>query len=486
MKNRGTCAGRFSSVEKAHDLNGNQRSQSDQSNHSEGVSDNIAADCTAGTHCKGQQEGGGHGTAGHAAGVEGNSDEDGGNEEAHDQGCGIAGNENPVDADARQNANHGKRCRAGNTCLKSTVHGGVRNHSAGEILDLLVENLNGGLGPDNREADEDADWNQNPGVLVAPKAAAKEISDRSKADVDAGQKQDQSQNGIHKADQHTKNLMRRVGPSKKLKQREYTDNGERTLKNLTDIVREGLHKFQGDILRGKNRRKLDRVVGGFGWMIEDAEQHDHQNRSDAAERDETEAVIRVVPGAQNGRKADAEGHDKGNGHGSCGDAAGIKGNGKKIIRNKDRQKEQQKVENRQHTAERNPVQNAQNRNRGKNTYACSDRPDEDRIGNGSDLIGKDLQIRLRDGDDCTHEKTDQKNEWLALAADNSAADSLTERRHGEFSTQLEQSHSKDQQEGAGQKQRDGADFHGNQCEAENQYNCGDRKDAGKRFSCFFF
>ena len=66
--------------------------------------------------------------------------------------------------------------------------------------------------------------------------------------------------------------MRRIGASKKLKQCEYTDNGERTLKNLTDIVREGLHKFQGDILRGKNRRKLDGVVGGFGWMIEDAEQ----------------------------------------------------------------------------------------------------------------------------------------------------------------------------------------------------------------------
>ena len=41
MKNRGICAGRFSSVKKAHDLNGNQRSQSDQSNHTEGVSDNI-------------------------------------------------------------------------------------------------------------------------------------------------------------------------------------------------------------------------------------------------------------------------------------------------------------------------------------------------------------------------------------------------------------------------------------------------------------
>ena len=134
-------------------------------------------------------------------------------------------------------------------------------------------------------------------MLVAPKAAAQEISDRSKADVDAGQKQDQSQNGVHKADQHAENLMRRIGASKKLKQCKYTDNGERTLKNFTDIVREGLHKFQDDILRGKNRRKLDGVVGGFGWMIEDAEQHDHQDRADTAERNETEAVIRVVPGA---------------------------------------------------------------------------------------------------------------------------------------------------------------------------------------------
>ena len=150
------------------------------------------------------------------------------------------------------------------------------------------------------------------------------------------------------------------------------------------------------------------------------------------------------------------------------------------------QKEQQKIENRQHSAQRNPVQNAQNSNGRKNTHACGNRPDEDRIRNGRHLIGKDLQIRLRDGDDCTHEKTDQKNERLALSADNSAADSLTERRHGEFSTQLKEPHSEDQQEGAGQKQRDGADFHGNQCEAENQYDCGDRKDAGKRFSCFFF
>ena len=239
----GLLGSRLPGVQESHDLNGDERGQSDQGHHAEGIGDDVAADGFTGSHGEGQQEGGGHGTAGNTAGIEGNADEDGRNEAAHDERGGIAGDQDPVDADAGENADHGERHGTGNAGLERKVHGATGDHAAGDLLDLLVEDLYGRLGLHDVIADEDADGDQNPGGTALCDAAAQKIAHRGKADVHACEEQDQTDDGIGKAHEHADDLVLLIMMGQELEQEENTHDGEGAAQNIRGVLRELLNEL---------------------------------------------------------------------------------------------------------------------------------------------------------------------------------------------------------------------------------------------------
>ena len=78
-----SCSNRFSHsrpsgfelVDRAENLDGDQRRHGNHGHDSERIPDNIAAHCLAGTHGEGKQERGGHGAGRDSAGVKRNRGE---------------------------------------------------------------------------------------------------------------------------------------------------------------------------------------------------------------------------------------------------------------------------------------------------------------------------------------------------------------------------------------------------------------------------
>ena len=157
-------------VNDAHDLNGDRRRERDERHHAEGVRDDVAAERGARAHGQRQQEGGGHGSARHAAGVEGDAHEHGRDIAREDERERVARHKDPVDADAGQHAHHRQHHRAGHADGQRRVHHALRHRAAGDILDLLVEHLHGGLRLDDVVADERADRDEHPAVRVVRQA----------------------------------------------------------------------------------------------------------------------------------------------------------------------------------------------------------------------------------------------------------------------------------------------------------------------------
>ena len=252
------------------------------------------------------------------------------------------------------------------------------------------------------------------------------------------------------------------------------------------VVRQADGELLRHVTRRDDRRDLHGGIDRIARMVEDAEQQHHQDRPDAAQRDQTEAVV-IVPlrGAQR-RHADAQRHDKRHGDRPRRDAAGVKRDGEKILRGKQRQRKQQRVRDQQTLCQRRAIEDAQHGQRQKDAYADGDCPDQDVVGDGRDLICQHLQIRLCDGDDRTERKRHEHDQNDLFTFCQRLADTLAERGHGHFGAELEKTHAEDQQHGAGQKQRQRADLHRDERDAQHQHDQRDRQDAGERFLYFFF
>ena len=110
-------------------------------------------------------------------------------------------------------------------------------------------------------------------------------------------------------------------------------------------------------------------------------------------------------------------------------------------------------------------QDAHHRDGGEDADAQRHRPDQHLVGDGGDLIGQNLQVRLRDGDDRTHQKADGDDDDDAVVFKDSGADTLAQRGHGDFGTQLEKAHADNQQDRAHQKKSDGSNLQRHQHDA---------------------
>ena len=204
--------------------------------------------------------------------------------------------------------------------------------AAGDLLDLLVEHLDGGLGLNDVVTDHDADGDQQPPKAALCQAAAKQAAHRSKADVDAGEEQNQTDVCIQKTDAHTQNLPLAVVAGEQLEDHKHADDGKHADQHLMGVLRDGHQELMHHIVGGLDGGDLHRGVDCLGRVVEDAQQQHHQDGSDAAQRDKAEAVVGAVLVAAGGGKTDTQRQDEGDGHRAGGDAARVKRDGNKVRR----------------------------------------------------------------------------------------------------------------------------------------------------------
>ena len=166
--------------------------------------------------------------------------------------------------------------------------------ATGDLLDLFVEHLHRWLGLDDVVADEHADRKQRPAQGAAAQAAAQQIAYGREPDVDTGEEQNQPDNGIHKAQHHTHQLARLEAAGQRLEQHKHAHDGQRALQHLGRIMGQVLQKGQCHILGSDDRGQLHGVINRLRGVVEDAQQHDHQDGANTAQSDEAEAVVGAV------------------------------------------------------------------------------------------------------------------------------------------------------------------------------------------------
>ena len=171
--------------------------------------------------------------------------------------------------------------------------------------------------------------------------------------------------------------------------------------------------------------------------------------ADGTQGNQTERIILAPVIAQNMGNTDTQRHDKRHGNGAGGNAAGIKGHGKQRFIAIDHQKQchskQKHVKQHQNCSQRFAEHDLQNGHHQEcaNTKAhgihqqCA-------IHNGADLTRKDLQIRLRNGDQHTQHKADAQQQSQLFLFGKTGTYVTSHRCHSKVSAQVEQSDSENQ------------------------------------------
>ena len=228
-----------------------------------------------------------------------------------------------------------------------------------------------------------------------------------------------------------------------------------------------------------------RDVAALAGVEDDAEDEDGEDGADGAEGHKAEAVVRRVAVRTDGRDTDAQSHDEGNGHGTRGDAAGVKGYGKELLRHEGGQKEDGCIEDHQQPGERDAQQHAQEGHDEEEAHAHGHREDEGHVGDGGHLVRKHLQIRLRDGDEEAQQEACPDDEEDVLAAGEHGTDPFAHRRHAHLRAQREEHDADDDHGRTQQKAEQDARGNGGDAETEDQHDGRDGQDGLKRLQQLF-
>ena len=165
--------------------------------------------------------------------------------------------------------------------------------------------------------------------------ASQHRADRTEADVHAAKEQHQPDIGIRKADQYARPLPLLIAVRRQLENHKDRDNRQDGHGDLQNVMRETMHEFPRNVLCRNDLRNLRRRIYGVLRIIKASEQRNRQNRADARQRNQTEAVIRRVLITANRRHAYAHRHDERHRNRPRRHAARVIGNAQKILRHKD-------------------------------------------------------------------------------------------------------------------------------------------------------
>ena len=227
----------------------------------------------------------------------------------------------------------------------------MRNRALRNILDLLIEHNNGRLRFYDKVAYEHTERYQNPFIIKARKLASEIIADRHETHVDAREEKCQSDKRIDKSHDDLDELLAAHLEEKYLEYPEKYHDREYCRENLLDIFGQLLSEYCRKVARCLYGRNVKRRICSSARAVSKAEHHDGYDGTYGAERYETEAVSAAVFVFADGAQTDTECHDKRNGHGTRGNAARVKGYGKKALGDKSRRRENHRIADDEHFRE---------------------------------------------------------------------------------------------------------------------------------------
>ena len=226
----------------------------------------------------------------------------------------------------------------------------------------------------------------------------------------------------------------------------------------------------GDFHRGVDARA----------RVDQGQHHHRQDGADRTESHQAEAVLGGILVAADGGHAHAQGHDKGHGHGTRGDAAGVEGDGQEVLRYKEGQRKHEDVEHDQHPVQGNAEQDAQHGDHQKNAHAHGHSAHQRGVGHAGHLLGQHLKIRLRHGDDDADQKADSRYNPELSGAGHGGAHPFSDGGHGGVSAQGKQADAQNHHHRADQKgqQRLGGDGRNSKAEDQHDHRNGDHGGQG--------
>ena len=168
------------------------------------------------------------------------------------------------------------------------------------------------------------------------------------------------------------------------------------------------------IQEGTGNIGTDRVVRHrIGKLIpgENAQNHHRQHRANGTQGHKAEGILTAAAVAQNIGDTNAQSHNKGHRNGACGNAAGIKGHRQECAVSVDhqhqRKAEQQHIKQHENMGKGHPEHDFQDCQNQKRPHTHADTGNQHRaVHHRAHLIGQNLQVRLRNGNQHSQQKAD--------------------------------------------------------------------------------
>lgn len=186
------------SVQNAQNLDGEQRSHGDHGDDAEGVGDRIAARAPEAPRVKARMKVEAMDRK-PRPGVEGDGGEHGRAEAGQAEGQRVAGDEEPPDAEAGHDPEHGDAHGAGHADGQGSQHDVLADVPAGNLLHLRVQHPDRRFGAHHHGSEQEAEGDERSVVLHARDHATKLRAGGDEAALDAHKEEHQSHKGIDKA-----------------------------------------------------------------------------------------------------------------------------------------------------------------------------------------------------------------------------------------------------------------------------------------------
>ena len=223
-------------VDQSANLNRNNRRESHEGNAAECLGHDIAAERRAGADCHGEHEGAHHHAAGNSTRVECDTCEEARNEEGKTECDHVAGNEDPEDRDTGEDAEHRESERRRNTDRKSRAHGARRDCTRSDLLNLLVEHVNGRLGIYDEEADEHTDGHEQPSAALCRELLTNRGACGKKALVCTREEDYQTDKGVNDTHADTDQSLETERTGDKLKEHGEGESGKQCNGNVLGVI----------------------------------------------------------------------------------------------------------------------------------------------------------------------------------------------------------------------------------------------------------
>ena len=261
-----------------------------------------------------------------------------------------------------------------------------------------------------------------------------------------------------------------------LEEKEEHQNGTQGHRHLLQIGGQGGEKEQAQlpgVLRDGDGGVL---IGTRPRAVDDAQDEHRQDGAHRAQGHQAETVAFRVAVAADGGHAGAQSHNKGDGHGSGGDAAGVEGHRQKLRWNKGGQEKDQNIKADEQMGEVNPQQHAQHGDHQEQTDAHGHRENEGHVGYPRYLLSQDLEVGLRHGDEDAHHQAHQHHHPNLSRPGDGGTHMAADGDHGHVRPQSKETHADDEQGSAQDEPQQQVVGHRGDGEAQQEHDARDRQN----------